>query len=58
MDIRSLKTRTEDWADDLPEALSEELELAIQEADSGKDGGVSHSEMIRKYKKKHSCLNQ
>lgn len=52
------KEQNKDWADDLPDALLEELDLAINEADGGKDSGVSNSEMILKYKEKHRCLNQ
>ncbi len=54
---RSLKTHKEDWADDLPGALLEELDLAIQEADNGKDVGVPNAEILLKYQKKYPHLN-
>jgi hypothetical protein len=56
MDIRSLKTRTEDWADDLPDALLEELELVMEEGDNGKDHGVTNAELLLKYQKTYPYL--
>ncbi|HLP55671.1 MAG TPA: hypothetical protein VK151_11605 [Fluviicola sp.] len=54
---RSLKTQKEDWVGNLPDYLVKEIELAIEEADSGKDIGITNTEMIRKYKEKYPHLN-
>ena len=54
---RSLKTQKEDWADDLPQHVIDELNSAIEEADSGKDVGIPHSEMLLKFRKQYPHLN-
>lgn len=53
----SLKRQKEDSADHLPTALVKEINLAIEEADSGKDIGIPHSEMVVKLRKRYPHLN-
>ena len=54
---RSLKMQKEDWADDLPQHIIDELISAIEEADSGKDVGIPHSEKLLKFRKQYPHLN-
>ena len=50
------KTKSHDWADDIPAHVLDELELSIKEADSG-DNGISHSNMLDEAKKSFPNLN-
>jgi hypothetical protein len=52
------KEQNKDWADDLPDDLLKELELALEESVNGNDFGTLNTEMILKYKEKYPHLNQ
>lgn len=45
------KEQNKDWADDLPDTLLEELELAIQEADSETDSCIANAKILFKHRK-------
>lgn len=51
------KEKTTDWAEDLPDYVLEELQLAIEEADNGTDAGTPHEEVLKKIRKKYPHLS-
>ena len=54
---RSLKkSKSHDWADDLPAHVIDELELSIKEVNNGEEG-IPHSKMLEEAKKSFPELN-